>query len=51
MDEGIPGKVAGYLAPLVKKLRQNVKNKDDEIYLWEVEYRLGQMAEGKDASK
>lgn len=51
MDQGIPPKVAGNLEPLVKKLRQSVKNKDDEIYLWEVEYRLGQMSQGKDASK
>ncbi len=43
LDRGVKPKAAGFLIPVVTKLRKKTKNKDDEIYLWECEYRLGQM--------
>jgi hypothetical protein len=43
LDRGMRSRTASFLIPVVIKLRKNAKNKDDEIYLWECEYRLGQM--------
>lgn len=47
LDSGIDPRVSGFLMPLVARLRSRADSKDDEILLWEWEYRLGKLASGK----
>lgn len=43
LEKGFHYRVAGYLIPVVRNLREKTQNKDVEIYFWEAEHRLAKM--------
>ena len=41
VERGVGGDVAGKLLPFLRKQRERAKGREEEIALWELEYRLG----------